>query len=132
MKTPALWKAARNGQTELVKLLLGEGADIAEKGGTTQCTPLHIASGYGHEETATLLVERGANVNGKDSYGETPLHDAAYTGHHGMVRVLLERGADASAKDAFGRTAEEVATARSHHEVAATLHAEALRTGKFG
>ena len=120
MKTPALWKAARNGQNELVKQLLGEGADIAEKGGTTQCTPLHIAGGYGHEDTVLLLVECGAYVNVEDSFGETPLHDAAYTGHDGVVRVLLDKGADASAKDAYGRTAEEVATARSHHKVAAS------------
>lgn len=41
--------------------------------------PIHsvscaVASGNGHVKVAKLLLENGANVNGKSSFGMTPLH----------------------------------------------------------
>jgi len=38
-------------------------------------TPLHVAVEHGHVETAIALIgDHGADVNDKDSEGETPLH----------------------------------------------------------
>uniref|UniRef100_A0A0B7JYC2 Uncharacterized protein n=1 Tax=Bionectria ochroleuca TaxID=29856 RepID=A0A0B7JYC2_BIOOC len=42
------------------------------------------------------LIERGADVNGNDEYGETLLCRAASRGHLDMVEFLLEIGADLS------------------------------------
>ena len=125
-KTHKLWKAANHGQRELVLQFLGEGADFEEKGGTTQCTPLHIAARHGHEDTVRLLLECGACANVEDSHGETPLHDAAYTGRARVARMLLDFGAHAWAKDAYGRTPEEIAMARSHYQLAAMFQAASM------
>ncbi len=42
-------------------------------------TPLHDAARYGHADVAALLLDRGAEVNGKTIDGWTPLHYAART-----------------------------------------------------
>ncbi len=44
-------------------------------------TPLHDAARYGHVDVATLLLDRGANVESKDKYGYTALHRAALGRH---------------------------------------------------
>lgn len=48
---------------------------------------------------ASLLLERGADVNARDIEGDTPLHDAVRRGNGAMVELLIRHGADASIKD---------------------------------
>lgn len=57
-------------------------------------TPLHAAAASGHLSCALLLLERGANLNAKDSDLNAPLHVAAARGHVPCARLLLENGAD--------------------------------------
>lgn len=59
--------------------------------------PLSWAALYGDAEIVRLLIERGANVNGKNNDGYRPLHSAAFLGHVQVVDLLLQQGADASA-----------------------------------
>jgi hypothetical protein len=59
---PALWTAASLGQPEEVLRLLRGGADIEEKGGRYESTPLLEALGNGHEEVALVLLGHGADV----------------------------------------------------------------------
>lgn len=49
--------------------------------------------------TLRLLLERGANVEAKDSKGETALSHAIRKGSIAAARLLLERGADLSSVD---------------------------------
>ncbi|CAG1999053.1 unnamed protein product [Fusarium graminearum] len=50
--------------------------------------------------TVKLLLERGADIEAKDSeYGQTPLLWAAKNGNEAVVNLLLEKGADIEAKD---------------------------------
>jgi ankyrin repeat protein len=54
--------AARNGDTEIVRLLLDHGADpntVNDRGHTA----LYCAGGHGHLETLKLLLERGADCD---------------------------------------------------------------------
>jgi ankyrin repeat protein len=56
--------AARNGDTEIVRLLLDHGADpntVNDRGHTA----LYCAGGHGHLETLKLLLERGADCDAK-------------------------------------------------------------------
>ena len=64
----ATWK----GQTEIVKRLIAEGADVNtkdEKG----MTPLHDAVEEGYKEIVELLIANGANINSLNEDKKTPL-----------------------------------------------------------
>ena len=62
-------------------------------------TPLHLAAAGGYLEAATLLLEKGADVEDRSTTGWTPLHRAAYGGHAEVCALLLDRGADATVTD---------------------------------
>jgi len=64
--------AAREGEIESARLLLGAGADIDAVAADGKST-LGLAIYNGHYELAALLVERGADVNRADAEGFTPL-----------------------------------------------------------
>jgi|Transcript_21792 ankyrin repeat protein len=75
----SLWTAASLGQVEKARQLLAEGADVDEKGGPKESTPLHEAADDGCQEMVRLLLERGADVSVKNNDGETPLHAVCNT-----------------------------------------------------
>ena len=84
--------AAREGDLEMVELLVDNGANV------NNYKPLHHASGKGHLEIVTYLVEHGANLNEPDiEIGVdvlSPLHEAVRGGHFDVVEYLVEQGAD--------------------------------------
>lgn len=49
------------------------------------------------------LIEHGADVNFRNSYGATPLHHHA-SERTGNIKFLLELGADINAKNKLGAT----------------------------
>jgi ankyrin repeat protein len=52
-----------------------------------------------------LLLEKGADVNAKNGFGETPLHCACKQGHEeNVVSLLLENGAEVNAQGNDGKT----------------------------
>ena len=58
-------------------------------------TLLFRAAEKGHDEIVRLLVEKGADLETKDSiFGKTLLLWAAEKGHEAIVRLLLEGGAN--------------------------------------
>ena len=86
--------AARKGDVAKLKELLDKGVDVNTK---TQygATALAYACDKGHFEVVKLLLERGANVNVKDTfYGEMPLGWALQKENVEILRLLLEKGAE--------------------------------------
>ena len=60
----------------------------------------------GFPDVVALLINRGADVNAKDShYGRTPLIWAARNLQLGLVKTLLDKGADRALQDKEGQTA---------------------------
>jgi hypothetical protein len=57
-------------------------------------TPLMCAAQKGNIEAAVALIEMGAQLNARNSTGDTALRAAASDGTPGMAKLLLEAGGD--------------------------------------
>ncbi|CCG52957.1 Protein of unknown function containing ankyrin repeat signature [Flavobacterium indicum GPTSA100-9 = DSM 17447] len=66
---------------------------------TNYWTPLCYACFIGNSKAVKLLIEKGANVNYKDSNGQTPLILASITGNIEEIALLLKAGADINGVD---------------------------------
>src|SRR5262245_25653776 len=88
-----LRQAALKGDLEGVKGLLAKGAEV-DGASEFGATALMFACDRGHMEVVKLLLERGADVNRKDTtYQSTPISWAAYSGRADVVELLLAWGA---------------------------------------
>ncbi len=86
--------AARNGDIELVRQLLQQGADVNDAHGDGM-TALHWAAEANDRTLAETLLYAGANLEAGTRIGDyRPLHIASRKGHADVVRVLLDAGAD--------------------------------------
>jgi ankyrin repeat protein len=112
--TPLLF-AAREGNLEMARLLVGARADV-ERASANGTRPLVVAITNNHIELAAFLVESGADVNAADAfYKRTPLYaavemrNADYTRDTPapaadarepmeLIKALLARGANPNAR----------------------------------
>ena len=69
------------------------------------------------------LLDRGADIEARDKYGDTALMLASANGQVAAVGLLLDRGADIEARDKYGDTALIWASRKGRDEVAAVLRA---------
>jgi ankyrin repeat protein len=105
------------------------GIDAQDSSG---CTPLLIASQYGHPDLAAFLIRRGANPHAVDSSRDTALHWAAYKGSVevcGMLLHLLGVEGQLDALDAFGQTPLHLASLRGNTDTVMFLMEEAESVG---
>lgn len=94
----ALAAASCGGASELIPLLLENGADI-NTGFRLYGTALQMATYWGHGNVTRLLLDKGADINAVGGAYGTALAAAACGGHEDLVQLLLERGADVNAHD---------------------------------
>uniref|UniRef100_A0A0A9Z7P8 Ankyrin-1 n=3 Tax=Lygus hesperus TaxID=30085 RepID=A0A0A9Z7P8_LYGHE len=91
-RTP-LGIAVANGHANIVGLFLNKDKTINNCFHTKQLTPLlHLAARYGKTEVVKLLVQKGADINGKTYNGWKAIHVAAYGGFADIVEFFLLRG----------------------------------------
>ena len=97
----ALYMASSRGYTDVVQSLIDRGAglnaickDYYEHGTGVKWTPLHAAIYNGHQDTAVLLLERGADTEPRSSRGETALYMASSRRCADVVGKLIGHGAD--------------------------------------
>ena len=102
-----LGRAAHKGHVPVVEALLDAGAGELD-------APLRYAAVTGHTAIASLLLDRGADVNHGNNQA---LYNAASAGQLQMAALLLERGATAISESLT------VAEERGHHAVADLLRA---------
>ena len=86
-----LHEAAAEGDTERVRELILEGANVNEL--VSGSTSMFVAARYGHTETVTVLLEAGADVS-KGFHATTPLSVALSFGHIETAEALIRAGAD--------------------------------------
>ncbi|KAJ7102707.1 ankyrin repeat-containing domain protein [Mycena epipterygia] len=124
----ALKAACDGGHKEIVRLLLGNGAQdivglLLEKGAdanasnTEDGSALQVAYHQGHPEISCLLLENGADVNDKESL----LQDAADRGYTEIIRLLLVKGVDINAQGAAYGSPLQAAANRGYTEIVSLL-----------
>ncbi len=100
----ALVWASKSGRTNVLAQLVSAGARLDAD--PYRGTPLIWAAVRNHLETAAWLIDHGAPVNQKATFGGashgqgvTALHLAAQNGNLPMVELLIRRGADPKIQD---------------------------------
>ena len=102
-ETP-LYRAAKNGHSDVVGLLFQRGASIFAR--SQQQEPVLCLAGRGrHWEVVTQLIQQGADVGEAADDGSTILHAAARWGQVDLVSEILDLGAIIEAKTVNGVTA---------------------------
>jgi ankyrin repeat protein len=111
LDTPLLM-AVRELHVEVAQILLENGAEpnVKNKDGKTS---LHLFPAYDGNRYyieskrlrfASLVLQRGTDVNAQDKYHATPLHVTMKQGLNKMAQILLEHGAEPNAANKYGQT----------------------------
>ncbi|KAF8489007.1 hypothetical protein F5888DRAFT_1213754 [Russula emetica] len=120
-KAAPLYYVAMLGFRDLAEHLIAEHPQHVTVGGGREVTPLHVAASAGHSDILSLLIEHGADMNGRGRYGDTPLHRASDKGRLEAGQFLLDRGADIDGQSDNKNTAIIYATFHGHAEFARML-----------
>ncbi|KAE8691088.1 Ankyrin repeat-containing protein [Hibiscus syriacus] len=86
----ALHIAAKQGDLDILKVLLAVHPELAMTVDLSNTTALHTAATQGHIDIVKFLLEAGSSLATiARSNGKTPLHSAARNGHLDVVKALL-------------------------------------------
>lgn len=91
-----LHTAATFGNTQVVRYLIDNGANINFRSGPWWAPAISYAASNGHLEIVRMLHDAGAFFDDADAL-KNPLLRAAGSGHLDVVKFLLEKGANAKA-----------------------------------
>jgi len=116
----ALLLAAENGQTDVVFMLLLNGADVnyQRKDGASA---LIAASAFGRIDAVNLLLENNARTELHDKNGVTAIMFASESGHADVVQALLQARSNPDHGNREGKTALMWAGYHGHTDVVYTL-----------
>lgn len=122
-----LLNAAKDGDTSRCLELLTLGADVEASRVSSSILfgPLHAAASHGHVLTCQALLERGADINARTTYGNTPLHQAVTHSQIPICALLLEQGCDHQIRNNHGWTALKLAIKGERRDCIATIRAGA-------
>ena len=114
MPPTPLMNAVYNGNTNIINMLLENGADINYT--TDEMTPLIYAAYKGNTNIINTLLENGVDINYTNYYGMTALMYAANSNQFEAVKILLKNNADTSITDEDGRTALDMAKSKDNRK----------------
>ena len=132
--TAALLRGIRLGQTEAVRRLISNGADVAVAAADSGQTPLHFECSRsqsagatilpGDEEVVRMLLCAGADAAVSDHGNQTPLHIATEHGRDKVVDLLLEahRANVSAARLSDGKTPLHLACAGQFGNIEEVVH----------
>ena len=101
----------------VVRILADAGADVNADDGVKRCTPLHMAARRGNARVAAALLDCGADIEARDSLGETPLRRAVNCNKPEVAALLIGRGANVHSVGSKGLTPLSAARTRAMKEV---------------
>lgn len=136
-----LHTAIRRGNVAEAKRLIEDRHTSLSERGHKGFTPLHYAVLARRKDLVKLLVDKGADVNGRDTRQSTPLHAACLDRAAGadfgitqsecasieLVKLLVLEGADLNAENCAGRTPLSLAEEAGHDEVVKFLIAKGAK-----
>jgi ankyrin repeat protein len=100
----------RVGDMTEVRKLLQDNPELANTREQKNVSALHVAAQLGHLDLASLLLDRGAQIESVcGNIGSTPLKYAVFFAQIDMVKLLLKRGADVQNTGATSRTPLDLA-----------------------
>ena len=132
--TGALLRGIRLGQTEAVRRLISNGADVKVASADSGQTPLHFECSRsqpagttilpGDEEVVRMLLCAGADAAVSDHGNQTPLHIATERGRDKVVDLLLEayRANVSAARLSDGKTPLHLACAGQFGNIEEVVH----------
>lgn len=115
------------GRVPVARWLVEQGAAIhAVSRNEAAVQPIHAAAAGADRSLSilTLLLEKGADPNARQSGGFVPLHTAAQNNSPAMADLLLAHGADLTLANDEGKTALDVAQEAGHEGVLQRMRVE--------
>ena len=111
-----LLEAVKKGNLEIVKYLVGIGADVNAEDNDGWTALMSGASG-GNLNVVKYFIEKGADVNAKGGWNITALMGGAWNDNLEIVKYLIGIGADVNAKNYEGWTALMSGVCRGNLEI---------------
>ncbi|CAF1223825.1 unnamed protein product [Didymodactylos carnosus] len=124
-----MW-AATLGHLEITQLLLDHGADVniqssaflgMEEGFIKKGTALTYAIINQDEKIVKILLEKGANPDIQDKYGNSALMQASQFNNENIIKLLLNHKANIYIKNKTGQTAKDIAQEMGHTQIVKLL-----------
>ncbi|PKK41422.1 hypothetical protein CI102_15090 [Trichoderma harzianum] len=123
--------AAREGELEVVRLLLAKGANTSHTG-RTGVTPIAYAIDEGQVAVVDLLLQHDVDIDSVCAGSDrTPLLYAASEGQVEVVQFLLKKGADVNSTNMDGMTPYDLAVAGGNTALAKLLVMKGGLSGSF-
>lgn len=91
--------ACEHNNIPVINKFINEGYDINTNDQEAKQTPLFFATSSGNISLVKFLVEKGANVNVVDDFGQSPITLAVAQGYPDIIDILIDAGADINTKD---------------------------------
>ena len=90
-----IYEAAKNGDVDEIRKILKNNPELLDVPNRYGFTPLHRAVIYGQKEMIVFLVEKGADIKGKNKAlrGWTPLQSALFAYNNDVSDLLAAQGA---------------------------------------
>jgi len=128
----ALMFACISGKSDILKLLLGNGANpnLKDKSGAILT---HYITLSNNKESIELILKNCGNINATDNDGLTPLDWAILGEKTVAVKVLLEQGSAINTKSSIGLTPLDYANISENQYIITLLkNLNAKSTGQYG
>jgi len=84
-------------------------------------TSLHFASAQGHVGAVRSLLDKGADINKRNTKHETALYVASNGGKLEVLKLLIEYGAEVNSPNKLGWTPLHTASHSGYHDIAELL-----------